>query len=244
MSSLLRTLGFHKHFVQGLNDRACHITSKTRGEVWLGPFIVCDVLSVCHSRLFALLFKIIEKAKKLKLKTRIKTKILVKRETLMHLKHIYVTDPHVSLILSYQATKRFAASKTQTCTQQWSESVSAEIFSRTKEKLCCLACQTCAYNDFMVQMYFLWGALKWLCLTIADMCHVLCWHWDEEKGYGTERFIQGHCGAPGIHVVIFVPDIIHPSGLEAYTVKIAHVYIYIIICPLMWGLLFSMCFTV
>lgn len=103
--------------------------------------------------------------------------------------------------------------------------MSAAIFSTTKGRGCVVWFDkqphesfllfACAYNNFRVWECFLWAALIRLCLTVSDMCHVLCWHWDWEKGYGTDWFKQGHCEAPGINVDSFGPGIMYLPRLQS-----------------------------
>lgn len=88
----------------------------------------------------------------------------------------------------------FSAPHQKTREQHSSKSVPAAIFSRTKgEKMCTLVLSNspvslfcCLLVHTMISGHtgFIWAALTWLCLTVCDMCHVSCWHWDGGKGYG------------------------------------------------------------
>lgn len=108
-----------------------------------------------------------------------------------------------------------SSSKTQTLIRHWSKSVSAAIFSRTKGGKCVLLFVKQPHESFLVVclcvQWFQGTSVFYLhcsdMVVLDSFWHVLRWHWDEEKGYGADWFIQGHCETPGIHVDSFSPDI-------------------------------------
>lgn len=58
----------------------------------------------------------------------------------------------------------------------------------------------------VTQVSSICGTLTWCCLTVADMCHVLCWH----AGRAWDWLVHaGSWGAPGIHVDSFCPGIMN-----------------------------------